>query len=146
MCCSALHHWKLVLLMLSRVKYGGGAGLLLCSWFKVGWSRNNGHKKNMGKSSAKKFHYFRKALKWCMKKKEPDDSFYIHPNDTAIFYVYSHDISVRDFWVLVGHVLDVTQKRQTQVFSATLLQLNVWVWCLIALISSSYSAQLTSCL
>lgn len=46
-----------------------------------------------------------------MKKKEPEDSFYIHPNDTAIFYVYSHDISVRDFWVLVGRVLDVTQKK-----------------------------------
>lgn len=55
-----------------------------------------------------------------MKKKEREDSFYIHPNDTAIFYVYGHDISVRDFssdfWVLVGHVLDVTQKRQTRYF------------------------------
>lgn len=60
-----LHHWKLVLLMLSRVKYGGVVGLggncALCSWFKVGWSRNNGHEKNMARLwEAAHFHYFRR--------------------------------------------------------------------------------------
>lgn len=59
-----LHHWKLVLLMLSRVKYGGIVGLggnaLFC-WFKVGWSRNNGHEKNMAKLwEAANIHYFRR--------------------------------------------------------------------------------------
>lgn len=53
-------HWRLVLLMLSRVKHGGAVHNPLCCWFKVGWSRNNGHEKNM----ATHFHYFR-SPKWC---------------------------------------------------------------------------------
>lgn len=44
-----LHHWKPVLLMLSRVKYSSVVGNALCCWFKVGWSRNNGHEKNMAR-------------------------------------------------------------------------------------------------
>lgn len=56
-----LHHWKLVLLMLSRVKYSGVVQNALCCWFRVGWSRNNGHEKNMARLwEATHFHYFRR--------------------------------------------------------------------------------------
>lgn len=57
-----LHHWKPVLLMLSRVKYSGVVQNALCCWFRVGWSRNNGHEKNMARlwDATQHFHYFRR--------------------------------------------------------------------------------------
>lgn len=62
---SSLHHWKPVLLMLSRVKYSGVMGGVrewgwgaLCCWFKARWSRNNGHEKNMARLwEAAHFHH-----------------------------------------------------------------------------------------
>lgn len=47
----------------------GGRVDALFSWFKVGWSRNNGHEKNMATLwEAALFHYFRRrrAPKWGM--------------------------------------------------------------------------------
>lgn len=47
---------------------GRGGGDALCSWFKVGWSRNNGHEKNMARSGPLPLLWKARCPKWCMRK------------------------------------------------------------------------------
>lgn len=161
-----LHHWKLVLLMLSRVKYGGvvvlgegrGGGDALCSWFKVGWSRNNGHEKNMARSGPLPLLWKARCPKWCMRKWIETFVmilwklyFYMSTSGLSSRVGFFSQISVvdKDLTLVresVHHALYVThtsQSRQSVPSLSEWVKLNlVWVWRLIALISSRRSHQL----
>lgn len=103
---STLHHWKLVLLMLSRVKCNGVAGFAggmgrgcncIVLWFKVGWSRNNGHEKNMARLwDAAHFHYFERHIVQNSEWEINVDSIHI--------LIYCISIVIEDKWIFIYKV------------------------------------------
>ena len=148
-----LRHWRPVLLMLSRVKYGSVVGNALCCWFKVGWSRNNGHEKNMARPC--EWQPTSITLAGAVPKMVHESGYIwrnVHtrvrrriavPNVFSLISITGRMTGLGVISTLCVYVTHTSPSRQSALSLSVWVKLNlVWVWCLIALISSRRSHQL----